>query len=86
MKQIQEQHHSQIEQMQAHNRQMEEHYNHSVTELRSIHAQETQHLEGEIVRARRLGKILGIAIAIETGIILILLILDFINRNIGWMR
>lgn len=84
--QLREQHDRQIEQMQAHERQMEQHYDKSVAVLQEIHAQELQRMEQENTRQRKSGRLLTIAVSIETALILLLLILDMINRNIGWFR
>ena len=86
VEQLKEQHNLQIEQMQAHNRQMEQHFDRSVAELKSLHAQETERLDGSNSRLRRAIKVLVAALMIENGIFIILVILDLINRSIGWMR
>lgn len=86
VEQLKEQHKLQIEQMQAHNRQMEQHFERSVAELKSLHAQETERLDGSNSRLRRAVKVLVAALMIENGIFIILVILDLINRSIGWMR
>lgn len=86
VEQLKEQHSLQIEQMQAHSRQMEQHYDHSVAELKDLHARETGRLERDNTRLRRSLKALVIAVIIENGLFLLLLILDMINRGVGWMR
>lgn len=86
VEQLKDQHRAQIDQMTAHNRQMEQHFDHSVAELKSIHAREMERLEKENARIRRTLRNLSIAVSIETGLILLLLILDMFNRSIGWMR
>lgn len=77
--QLQEQHKSQIEQM-------EQHFDKSITEIKSLHAQEIERMEKENARQRKIGKTLSIAIGIETALILLVLILDVLNRNVGWFR
>lgn len=86
VEQLKEQHTRQIEQMQAHNRQMEQHFDHSVAELKNLHARETDRLENSNTRLRRAVRILVSAVVVENGLFLLLLILDMINRGIGWMR
>lgn len=84
--QLQAQHNSQIEQMQAHNRQLEQHFDNSVSALKAVHAQELERADKENARLRKSGKLLAICVSIETGLILLLLILDILNRSIGWFR
>lgn len=84
--QLKERYNGQIEQMQDHSRQMEQHFDHSVQELRTLHAQETERLDQQNMRLRRGVKTLVSIVVIENGIFLLLLILDVINRSIGWMR
>lgn len=84
--QLKEQHSRQIDQMQAHNRQMEQHFDHSVAELRSLHAQEIDHLDKHNARLRHALKTLVIVVVIENVLFLLLLLLDMIDRGIGWMR
>ena len=79
MEQIQEQHKNQIEQM-------ERHFEKSLSELKSSHAQEIERLDKENTRLRKTGKTLSIAVGIETALILLLLILDVFNRSVGWFR
>lgn len=86
VEQLKEQQNRQIEQMQEHNRQMEQHFDHSVAELRSLHARETDRLDKSNARLRRAVKMLVTAVVIENGLFLLLLILDMIDRGIGWMR
>ena len=86
MDQMQEQHNRQIEQMEFHEKQMEQHYNRSIIELKEAYNQEMEHMEKETMRTRKSSRLLTIAVSIETGLILLLLILDMINHNIGWLR
>lgn len=84
--QLKEQHENQIEQMREHNRKMEQHYDNSVSALNSLHKQEIERFEYTNTRLRKTIRLLGAAIGIETGLILILLIFDMFNRSIGWLH
>lgn len=84
--QLQEQHDRQIEQMKAHNRNLEQHFDHSVTELKSLHEQEVRRIDEDNRRLRKTIRILGITIGIETCLIMLLLILDALDHGIGWFR
>ncbi len=86
VEQLQEQHDHQITQMQFHETQMEQHFDRSVIALKDAHEHEIERMEKENARQRKIGKILAFAVGIETGILLLLLILDMINRNAGWLR
>ena len=77
--QLQEQHDRQIQQM-------EQLFNKSIAEIRTAHAQEIEHMDKENARLQKTGKTLSIAVGIETALILLLLILDMLNRSIGWLR
>ena len=84
--QLREQHDRQIDQIQAQTQRMEQHFDKSVNALKEAHAQEISRIEKESAHQRKIGKFLAIAVSVETGVILLLLILDMINRNIGWLR
>lgn len=84
--QLREQYNRQIEQMQTYRQQMEQRFDKSIVALKESHAQEIARMEKENTRQRRAGKVMAVALGIETGLILLLLILDMINRNIGWFR
>lgn len=86
MEQLQEQHDHQIAQMQAYENQMQRHFDKSVIALKEDHARELERMEKENARQRKTGRLLAIVVSIETGLILLLLILDMIDRNIGWLR
>ncbi len=86
MDQMQEQHNRQIEQMELHKKQMEQHFDRSVKEIKEIHKQEIDQMEKEDLRIRKSNRLLTIAVSIETGCILLVIILDVINRSIGWLR
>lgn len=77
--QLREQHSRQIEQM-------EKHFDKSITALREANERETQRLEKENTRQRKAGRLLTVAVIIETVLILLLLVLDIMNRSIGWFR
>lgn len=84
--QLQQQSNQQIEQMKAHNQQLEDHFDKSIVMLKETHANELNRIEAENTRLRRTGKLLAIAVGIETGLIIILLVMDIINRSVGWFR
>ncbi|MDO5435007.1 MAG: hypothetical protein Q4G19_01400 [Clostridia bacterium] len=86
MEQIREQYEGQLKQLQDQNKQMEQHFDKSVAVLRETHAQEIGHLEKEGSRHRKTITFLTIAISMETAVILLMIIVDMINRNIGWFR
>ena len=86
VEQLQEQHDHQIAQMQAYEDQMQRHFDKSVIALKEDHARELERMEKENARQRKTGRLLAIAVSIETGLILLLLILDMIDRNIGWLK
>ena len=86
LEQLQAQHNSQLTQMQEQNRQMEQHFDRSVAALKETYAQEIGRLEKEGSRHRKTITFLTIALSVETAIILLLIIVDMINRNIGWFR
>lgn len=77
--QLQEQHDRQIGQM-------EQQFDKSTAEIKAVHAQEIEQLDKENARLRRTGRTLSIAVGIETALILLLLILDTLNRSAGWLR
>ena len=77
--QLQEQHDRQIGQM-------EQQFDKSTAEIKAVHAQEIEQLDKENARLRRTGRTLSIAVGIETALILLLLILDALNRSVGWLR
>lgn len=77
--QLQEQHDRQIGQM-------EQQFDKSTAEIKAVHAQEIEHLDKENARLQRTGRTLSIAVGIETALILLLLILDALNRSVGWLR
>ena len=79
VEQLQEQHDRQIQQM-------EQHFDKSTAELNAVHAQEIEHLDKENARLQKTGKTLSLAVGIETALILLLLILDMLNRSVGWLR
>ena len=84
--QLREQQKRQVEEMQAHNCQMEQHFERSIAALKEAHAQETERLDKENARQRKTGRFLAAAVSIETFLILMFLILDMIFRGIGWLR
>lgn len=77
--QLQEQHKNQVEQM-------EQHFNRSMNEIRSAHEQEIERMDKENARLRKSGKALSIAVGVETAMLILVLVLDVINRSIGWFR
>ena len=77
--QLQEQHDRQIGQM-------EQQFDKSTAEIKAVHAQEIEHLDKENARLQRTSRTLSIAVRIETALILLLLILDALNRSVGWLR
>ena len=79
VEQLQEQHDRQIGQM-------EQQLDKSTAEIKAVHAQEIEHLGKENARLQRTGRTLSIAVGIETALILLLLILDALNRSVGWLR
>ena len=79
VEQLQEQHDRQIGQM-------EQQLDKSTAEIKAVHAQEIEHLDKENARLQRTGRTLSIAVGIETALILLLLILDALNRSVGWLR
>ena len=84
--QLQMQHNQQIEQMQAHEHQMELQFDKSISVLKETYAQETERIEKENTRLRKMSKILSIVFAFETFFVLLFLIIDMINRSVGWFR
>ena len=79
VEQLQEQHDRQIGQM-------EQQFDKSTAEIKAVYAQEIEHLGKENARLQRTGRTLSIAVRIETALILLLLILDALNRSVGWLR
>ena len=77
--QLQEQHDHQIQRM-------EQLFNKNIAELNAVHAQEIEHLYKENARLQKTGKTLSIAVGIETALILLLLMLDVLNRSVSWLR
>ncbi|MCQ2458669.1 MAG: helix-turn-helix domain-containing protein [Clostridia bacterium] len=86
MEQLQAQHNSQLTEMQEHNKQMEQHFGKSIEALKETHAQEIRRLEKEGSRHRKTITFLTVALSVETAVILLMIIVDLINRNIGWFR
>lgn len=84
--QLREQHEHQIMQMQANEQHMEQHFDRSINALKEAHQQEIARLEKENERKEKGSRILSFALGIETALILLLLILDMLNRNVGWLR
>lgn len=66
--------------------QMGQQFDKSTAEIKAVHAQEIEHLDKENARLQRTGRTLSIAVGIETALILLLLILDALNRSVGWLR
>lgn len=66
--------------------QMGQQFDKSTAEIKAVHAQEIEHLDKENARLQRTGRTLSIAVGIETALILLLLILDVLNRSVGWLR
>lgn len=54
--------------------------------MRAAHAKEIDRLEREITHARKTIRVLGITVGIETAVVLLIMVLDLLNRSIGWMR
>lgn len=79
VEQLQKQHDAQIGRM-------EQARGNTLAEVKSAYQQEIDRLEKENGHARRTGKWLAIAVSIETGFISLLLLLDILNRSIGWFR
>ena len=86
VEQLQEQHDHQISQMREYTQQLEQHFDKSISALQENHAHEIERMEKENARHQKTNKLITLALGIETGLILLLLILDMINRNAGWLR
>lgn len=86
VEQLQQQHDKQIRQLQEHETQMEQHFDKSVLSLKEAHTQEIARLEKENARQRGVSRFLTVAVSILTGVLILLLLLDVLNRNVGWLR
>lgn len=84
--QIRSQHAAQIEQMNENEKQMEKHYEKSISDLKEAHAHEADRLENEAQQLKKSNRAIRIMLTIETIIVILLAIFDILNSNVGWFR
>lgn len=84
--QLREQYERRVEELRESGLRMEKHYAESTAALKEAQAQEIALLEQENTRQKKNARILSLFLGAETVLVLLLLILDVLNRAVGWIR